>query len=98
MATISIEYGKYQSSYKAVIVKYGDMSDRQERRFDGGMVEHDFPMALKFVGETGEVVMFSSSCDDFVRDGFRYGWRDTPNGEVIYQLSADEIRSYHGWR
>lgn len=96
MATISIEYGKYQSSYRAVVVKYGDSTDRQEKRFDGGMVEHDFPLALRFAGEkTGEAVLFSSSCDDFVRDGYSFGWKDTPDGESIYRLTEDEIRRYH---
>jgi len=95
MAVISIEYEKQQSSYKAVVVKYGDLTDWQKKRFDGGMVEHDFPLALKFANETGEVVLYSSSCDDFVRDGFFFGWKFTEQGEVIYRLTAEERRRYY---
>jgi hypothetical protein len=96
MATISIEYEKYQSNYRAVVVKYGDSADRQEKRFDGGMAEHDFPLALLFADSTGEPVMYSSSCDDFVRDGFSFGWKTTEQGEVLYRLTEEEIRLYHG--
>ena len=98
MAVISVEYGKTQSEYKAVVVVHLGREGRKERRFEGGMVEHDFPMALKFAGENGEEVLYSASCYNFVRDGWRYGWRTTDDGEAIYELSADELSRYYGWR
>ena len=95
MATIKIEYdGRYQHSYRATVVKH----DETERRFDSGMPEHDFPAALRYAVNTGDAVLYKSSCDDFVRDGVNFGWKETPDGEVLYRLTDEEIRRYRSFR
>ncbi len=93
IATIAVVYGEFQSDYSAVVVRYGNGKSREMERFDSGDVEKDFLAAAQFAHSKSEVVLLSSSCDNFVYDGEDYGWRISEHGEVIYKLTEDQSNS-----
>jgi hypothetical protein len=90
MAIISIDYDEgNQSSYRAVVLKAGSVT----KRFETGYPDLDFPAAIMTARkELMTPILLSSSCDQFVHDGTRFGWRvDEFYGEIIYRLSDEEI-------
>ena len=92
MAIIDVLYDRLQSSYRGTKV----MINRNERIFNDGLIEYDFLNALNYAKNTlGATVSFSSSCTDFVHDGFCYGWKISEQGETIYKLTEEEIKRYN---
>jgi len=90
VAIIGIDYDEGDpNSYRAVTVKIGE----EEKRFDGGLPEHDWANALAHARKQTEHIYLSSNCDHFVNDGFRYGWTEDSN---LYRLTDYEIGYY--WR
>lgn len=82
---ISVLY-ETTSSYRAVICSCKNGDENEERWFNSGAIEYDFPAAAYWANKNAIIVLQKSSCDDFVRDGDRYGWRIDHYGNEVIDL------------
>jgi hypothetical protein len=91
VAVISIDYSPPDpKTYRAVVVSVNG----QHKRFDGGMVEHDFPNAAKYAYDSAARTDIDPTCEQFIKDGWDFGWKQSQYGEVVYRLSPEEKARY----
>lgn len=94
MYIIKIDYeeGKPET-YKGVVVN-------GHFRVNNGEPDLDFQIAIRRIQrlEAEPHISFSSSCDSFVWDSTKYGWRMGEYGEEIYKLTNDELKRLHRFR
>jgi len=94
---IHIDYNEGdQDTYQSVSISFYDKGGYKEPVvFATGDPVKDFSDAVRWTFQNGAEVYLSSSCDSFVYDGDRYGWKRTEDlGDVLYRRTDEEISRY----